>query len=249
MLLISTAIFITSVTMTTLAMNAVPQDVTSPVWATPENFWFRVIVPGGYEWWSVDARHGVRERLFDHRRLAIELSAKAGTEYGPASLPFAEADANFVVKYDGVQAALEQGLAIEFDLSGDHWRCELHGEWDWGRTPPSDYYCAKKDDADAVGPLVNRSVSPNGQWEAVVQKDNVGVRQPGGTVRMLSTDGTPAAPYHLGSIEWSADSRVVSAYRVSQDAWRSAPTPGNVKAFVTRQEWTIARQASLVPGT
>jgi len=66
------------------------QHATPPEWTTPDKFWFRVTVPGGHEWWTVDAAHGVRERLFDHRRLAIELSAQAKEEFGPLTLPFAE---------------------------------------------------------------------------------------------------------------------------------------------------------------
>ena len=217
------------------------QSAASPVWSTPDTFWFRVSVPGGNEWWSVDAKHGVRERLFDHRRLAIELSAKAEQEYGPLTLPFAEPDARFVVKYDGVQAALEHGLAIEFGIGDDHWRCELHGEWDWGRTPPSDYYCAEAEGPGSLALSAGLVRSPDGKWEAIVEKDNVGVRAPDGAVKMLSTDGTPDNPYHLGSISWSDDSRRLSAYRVSQDVWRGPLTAGSVRTSVTRQEWTVGR--------
>jgi hypothetical protein len=213
----------------------------SPIWSSPDTFWFRVSVPGGNEWWSVDAKHVVRERLFDHRRLAIELNAQAKQEYDPLTLPFAEPGAQFVVKYDGVQAALEQGLAIEFNIGGEHWRCELHGEWDWARTPPSDYYCAKKDEAAAVAPLSDRVLSPDGKWEAIVQGNNVGVRTVGGTVRMLATDGTLDAPYHLGSISWSDDSRTLSAYRVHQDVWRAPITAGSVRSSITRREWTVGQ--------
>ena len=225
--------------LTAAAAVAAVQAATKPVWATPDRFWFRVTVPGGYEWWSVDAEHGVRERLFDHRRLAIELSAQSKEDYTALSLPFAEPDADFVVKYDGVQAALEQGLAIEFNIAGDRWRCELHGEWDWARNPPSDYYCAKKDDTEPVIPSSDRVISPDGKWEAMIEKDNVAVRPVGGATKALSTDGTSTTPYHLGSLRWSSDSRRLSGYRVSNDVWRLPPTANNVKKLVSRMEWMV----------
>lgn len=231
------------------AASQAPQT-TSPIWSTPGTFWFRVSVPGGpdaaggrggNEWWNVDAEHGVRERLFDHRRLAIELSAKAKQEYGPLTLPFAEPEARFVVKYDGVQTALEHGLAIEFNIGDEQWRCELHGEWDWARTPPSDYYCAENEEAAPVMPSSDRVASPDGKWEAIILSHNVGVRPPGGTVRMLSTDGTANNSYHLGSLSWSDDSRSLVGYRVSQDVWRAPLTAGSVKTSITRRDWTVGR--------
>jgi hypothetical protein len=244
------AFIVLTIALSAIAAASQAPQTTSPIWSTPDTFWFRVSVPGGpdaaggrggNEWWSVDAKHGVRERLFDHRRLAIELSAKAKQEYGPLTLPFAEPDAQFVVKYDGVQAALEQGLAIEFNIGDEHWRCELHGEWDWARTPPSDYYCEEKDEAQPVVPSSDRVPSPDGKWEAIVQSNNVGVRSAGGAVRMLSTDGTADNSYHLGSLLWSDDSRSLSGYRVSQDVWRAPHVAGNVKTSISRREWTVGR--------
>ena len=235
------ALIVLVITLTANGAASQAPQTTSPIWSTSDTFWFRVPVPGGNEWWSVDAKHGARDRLFDHRRLAIELSAQTKVEYGPLTLPFAEPDARFVVLYDGVQAALEHGLAIEFNLADKHWRCELHGEWDWARTPPSDYYCAEKEEAAPVTPSIDRVASPDGKWEAFIQGHNVGVRPTGGAVRMLSTDGTADSPYHSGSISWSTDSHMLSAYRVSQDVWRAPLSAGSVRTSITRQEWTVGR--------
>ena len=230
---------LTIAAISTLAAGARAQDATRPVWTTPDRFWFRVSVAGGNEWWGVDARNGVRERLFDHRRLAVELSAQSKRDLTALALPFVEPGVAFVVKYDGVQAALEDGLAIEFMLSGDRWRCELNGEWDWGRTPPSDYYCSVLEESPRFIRVPRaQSSSPDDKWEAFIRNDNVGIRQSTGAIQMLSTDGSPAAPYHIGSVRWSVDSRTLSAYRVDADVWRN-PTPGIVKAMITRQEWTV----------
>ena len=216
------------------------QETTTPVWSAPDRFWFRVAVPEGNEWWTVDARHGARERLFDHRRLAIELSEQSKRTYTSLTLPFADPASGFVVKYDGSNAALQEGaLAIEFSLDDERWRCELQGEWDWGRNPPSDYYCAAIEGPAAPAAGAGPVRSPDAKWEALISSNNVAVRPSGGAVRLLSTDGTPAAPYHLGSLRWSGDSRTLRGYRVHSDAWRSAPTAGNIKALVSVHDWTV----------
>src|SRR5688572_16725987 len=200
------AALIAFVAIATVAPSAWVQESPAPVWATPDRFWFRIFVPGGNEWWLVDARNGVRERLFDHRRLAAEVTAQSKQDYTPLTLPFADPAAAFVVKYDGENNALKDGLAIEFTLADERWRCELNGEWDWAKK--SDYYCAALEDDAATTPASAGPVqSPDGKWEAAIQNNNVTVRQAGGATRALSTDGTPAAPYHLGSLRWSADSR------------------------------------------
>jgi len=220
---------------------AAAQDTAAPVWSTPDRFWFRVAVPDGNEWWTVDARHGSRERLFDHGRLAIELSEQSKRTYTPLTLPFAEPSSRFVVKYDGSNAALQEGaLAIEFSLDDERWRCELQGEWDWGRKPPSDYYCAPLEGAEAPLAGAGPVRSPDGKWEALVSNNNVGVRPAGGAVRMLSADGTPAAAYQSGSLRWSRDSRTLTAHRVHSDAWRLPPSAGSIKALISTQTWVIA---------
>lgn len=213
------------------------QDAAPPVWATPDRFWFSTAVPGGREWWVVDARTGIRDRLFDHQRLATEINAQAHQEFSSKTLPFAEPGVDFVVKYDGRNNALEDGQALEFTLDGDRWRCELDGEWDWVKK--SNYYCTKPDEAPAPPQAPGPLRSPDGRWEASIQNGNVAVRQSGGTSRMLSTDGTPANSYQLGSLRWSADSRTLGGYRVNSDVWRIAPTPGSVKNAITRQEWVV----------
>ena len=223
------------------AINA--QD-SAPVWAKSDAFWYRTTVSGSDVWVTVDAEHGVRQPLFDHQRLAIELSQKTGMEFTAATLPFADPAARFVVKYDGSSVPVPHGLlAIEFVLDNAAWRCELQAEWDWARTPPSDYECTKQDDPVPPAPPGNGShavASPDGKWEAFVQNDNVMVRAAGAAAATaLSKDGTPARAYHAGSIAWSPDSRTVSAYRVDAAIWRSNEVTGTVKALIAKGTWTI----------
>src|SRR5687767_714144 len=223
---------------------AVTTQDSAPVWAKSDAFWYRTTVKGSSVWVTVDAEHGVRQPLFDHQRLAIELSQKTEMEFTAATLPFANPATRFVVKYDGSSVPVPHGLlAIEFVLDNAAWRCELQAEWDWARTPPSDYECTKDDrpvpPARAEsGPTV--VASPDGRWEALVQNDNVMVRAAGATgATPLSKDGTPSRAYHAGSIRWSADSKTVSAYRVDAAIWRSNEVSGSVKTLIAKTTWPV----------
>jgi hypothetical protein len=216
----------------------------APVWAKSDAFWYRTTVKGSSVWVTVDAEHGVRQPLFDHQRLAIELSQKTEMEFTASTLPFANPGTRFVVKYDGSSVPVAHGLlAIEFVLDNAAWRCELQAEWDWARTPPSDYECTKQDDPVPPAPpgaTPTRVASPDGNWEAFVQNDNVMVRAAGATsATALSKDGTPTRAYHAGSISWSPDSKSVSAYRVDAAIWRSNEVTGTVKTLITKATWSI----------
>ena len=80
-----------------------------PLWPKCDAFWYWTTLNGDF-WVTVDAAHGVREPLFDHQRLAIELTQKSGIEFTPSSLPFANPGARFVVKYDGSSVPVPHGL-------------------------------------------------------------------------------------------------------------------------------------------
>src|SRR5262245_8314417 len=235
------AVMLVCAILTLSSAGSAAQATTDPVWATPDHFWFRATVPGGHEWWHVDARHGIRERLFDHRRLASEINQNTDGEYTALTLPFADPAARFVVSYDGSNSFTQEGaLAIAFTIGDKHWRCELQGEWDWGRTPPSDYYCDPQEDAPIpiAPPAAVRS--PDGKWDALVQNGNVVVRAAGGGAsKTLSNDGTAIFAYQPGSIQWSRDSRTLSAYRVHQDAWRTATPDAHLKPQIVRAQWAI----------
>jgi hypothetical protein len=215
-------------------------------WAKPDHFWYRIDVAGGYVWLNVDALHGVREPLFDHQRLAIELNLRSGYEFTPTTLPFADPATEFVVKYDGSNAYIQEGaMAIEFILDGSLWRCDLQIKWNWNLVPPTDYECLPRrpmQPGSRPRPAVGAPVaSPDRTWEALIVNHNVAVRAAGSAApaRSLSTDGAAAMPYDPGSIRWSRDGKTVSAWRVSPDVWRSTSVTGSVKSLVARGEWIV----------
>ncbi|MGH7460067.1 MAG: hypothetical protein ACREMA_03440 [Longimicrobiales bacterium] len=222
-------------------------QITAPVWAKPDNFWFRKVVPGGHLWLKVDAAHGVKEPLFDHQRLAIELTIRTGTEYTPLTLPFADPALQFVVKYDGSNAYIQEGaMAIEFSHAGNFWRCDLQIKWDWNRVPPTDYECLSRRPAVpgqniAASNTSAPSASPDGSWEALIENHNVVVRRAGSTpatVR-LTSDGSENDAWQPGSIRWARDSKSLSAWRINAQVWLSESVTGSVKKLVNKGEWKL----------
>jgi hypothetical protein len=220
--------------------------VSDLVWTKPDRFWFRKTLPGGQLWLNVDAAHGAKEPLFDHQRLAIELGIRTGNEYTPLDLPLADPAAQFVVKYDGSNAYIQEGaMAIEFILGGMHWRCDLQIKWNWNLVPPTDYECLSRRPvvpgvSDVVTAAASTRTSPDGRWEALVQSGNVMVRPAGGgAARSVSTDGTAVFGYQTGSLLWSGDSRTLSAYRVHEQVWLSPGVAGNVKSQVVRSTFDV----------
>lgn len=220
--------------------------VSALVWTKPDRFWFRKAVQGGHLWLGVDAAFGVKEPLFDHQRLAIELGIRTGYEYTPLGLPLADPAAQFVVKYDGSNAYIQEGaMAIEFILDGSHWRCELQIKWNWNLVPPTDYECGSRrtvnpgvSDRPIVAPSAMRS--PDGNWDALIEAHNVVIRPAGGgSTRKLSTDGTAAFAYQIGSITWAPDSKSVAAYRVNEQVWLAPSVTDTVKTQLHRTVLTV----------
>lgn len=235
-----------------LAPAAGAQDVSDPVWAKADNFWYRKAVPGGHIWMNVDAKYGVKEPLFDHQRLAIEMTIETGEEYAPLTLPFADPALAFVVKYDGSNSYIPVGaMAIEFVLWGEQrWRCDLQVKWNWNLEPPTDYECTPRGPVarplpgqpPPPPPVVNPPrVSPDGVWEAFVQDHNVAIRRVGAPseVTVLSNDGAAGFAYQQGSIQWADDSRSLYAYRVMPDAWLRDMPASELKKQIVRGEWVV----------
>ena len=234
-----------------LAIALLPQASAAQavlVWPKPDLFWFRKPVDGGNLWLKVDVQHGVKEPLFDHQRLAIEMTIRTGVEYTPLTLPFADPAAQFVVKYDGSNAYIQEGaMAIEFVHGGQQWRCDLQIKWDWNRVPPTDYECLPRRPAPPAPAVASPGaatprLSPDRRLEAFVVEDNVAVRPAGGgEATRLSSDGSAGSPYDPGSIRWSADGGSVTAYRVSPEVWQSNSPSGNVKKLIARGEWAVPK--------
>jgi len=168
-------------------------------------FWFRNSVKDGNEFVVYDAETLARRPAFDHAKIAAALSTATGQEVKPFRLPF-----NGITFVDSEQA-------IEFNIAGDRWRCEVASSacrklpprgarrGGFGTPPPA---CVPVSAADAA------RKSPDGKWEALIVNYNVAVRETGKDKNtLLSSDGSEGNCYQINSLVWSPDSAKLAAYR------------------------------------
>jgi len=181
------------------------RDVAWPAhWsADSRHFAYRKTVEGGFAFETVDAHTLAKEPAFDQAKVAAGLSAALGHEVDPARLPFSEFD------------YADDGKAIRFEMDEDNWRCALDNG-----------HCAsvpRKHRPRGFGVVRDLSVpaendpqrSPDGQWEAFVEDNNLVIRKPGDKqIVRLSTDGSAGDFYDPETLQWSPDGRHIAIYRV-----------------------------------
>jgi dipeptidyl aminopeptidase/acylaminoacyl peptidase len=176
-------------------------DIASPAaWiGDTHRFWYRKLSRGKNEFFIVDADSLKRQPAFDQERIAASLSAVTGNTYksDQLSLTFLNFDpsgSSFVTFVDGTAV-----------------RCTL-----------ADSVCQKAGDGRGGGEIEGSrrrqegpKVSPDHQWEAIINNYNVAVRRKGShELTFLSTDGSEGNYYELASIVWSPNSSKIAAYRV-----------------------------------
>jgi dipeptidyl aminopeptidase/acylaminoacyl peptidase len=176
-------------------------DIASPAtWiGDTHRFWYRKLSRGKNEFLIVDADSLKKQPAFDQEKIAASLSAVTGNTYKSDQLPltflnFDPSGSSFVTFVDGTAV-----------------RCTL-----------ADSVCQKAGDGRGGGEIEGSrrkqegpKVSPDHQWEAIINNYNVAVRRKGSReLTFLSTDGSEGNYYELASIVWSPDSSKIAAYRV-----------------------------------
>jgi dipeptidyl aminopeptidase/acylaminoacyl peptidase len=183
------------------------RDIAEPAeWSHEgKRFHYRKTVEGGFAFVEIETRTQKRRAPFDAAKLAVALSDATRNSYQPLRLPFE------AFEYT------DENRAITVTVTGERWTCRI-----------VEYSCQKAEPEDtnrprAFGVVRDLDVpadnhprkSPDGQWEAMVEDDNIVVRAAGSKgLIALSTDGTPANFYDPETIAWSPDSTRLVAYRV-----------------------------------
>jgi dipeptidyl aminopeptidase/acylaminoacyl peptidase len=191
------------------------KDRITPNWfAGNTRFWYRNALPGDtQEFILVDAERGVRERAFDHAKLAAALSLATGSDYPADQLPF-----------DNLEFA-DDARWIRFTVDGVHWRCDLTS-YECSKTEAATSATADAESGDRPGAESPRRAgrgprsredsdrSPDGQWTAFVKEHNVFIRSsdPAAQEIQLSHDGLEGLSY--GRFSWAPDSTVLVAFRI-----------------------------------
>ena len=164
-------------------------------------FWYRKSVKDGSQFVVIDADTQQKQPAFDHDRIARSLSAAMAKTYTGLHLPFNSITFN------------EDGSTFNVTVDGAPFRCAT-ADSTCQRSAPAGGGGGRGARGDG-GPDQGRRLSPDGKWEAFVNNYNLAIRPPGsGPITRLSTDGSEANYYELGSIRWSPDSRKIAAYRV-----------------------------------
>ncbi len=104
------------------AMNA-PAAVTqlansgrvSPNWLPDDRFWYATTTPAGTQFTLVDPARKTKAPAFDHAKVAIAISAAAGTTYDAMHLPFT------------LFAFSKDNKLILVNVDGKDWSCGVNG--------------------------------------------------------------------------------------------------------------------------
>ncbi|WP_420239317.1 DPP IV N-terminal domain-containing protein [Telmatobacter bradus] len=182
----------------------------APEWiAGSSRFVYRRSVGDGFEFVAVDADAKTVQPAFDAVRLAAALTGAMGKPVTPQHLPF-------------VTPTLDAALStLAFDAAEKHWSCTLtdyvcHGE----ALPPEPPHDPEDEGYDFTPRRINGNVhpvaSPDGQWEAYIEDDNLFVcssKDPA-QKNQITTDGSAGNYYALETIAWSPDSKQIAVYRV-----------------------------------
>lgn len=187
-----------------------------------ESFWYRnALKDSALEYIYVNAAKGLRQKAFDHQRLAQSLSKAAGKTYNAQRLRIS----NLLFENNATQ--------ITFQTEGEWWTCDLKTYQCTAATAPAGF--RDRDEADnrgfggrrnvfnptELGPVTRRarafrsdSLSPDKTRAAFVRQGNLFVKAVGtGQETQLTTDGTPEKPY--GNLVWSPDSKNLVGYHVN----------------------------------
>ena len=172
-------------------------------------YWYRKSVPGGNEYWIVDAAKQEKGLAFDHAKLAAAIAAASGEKAPALDLPL------FGLTFS------EDGRSLEFLAFGARWSCDLAA------------YALKKLETPGRGGAPGRDMtmwqqgpapeaaskeaktSPDGKWEAAIRNYNVCLREKGKKEEtVLSRDGSEGNYYTFESLAWAPDSKKLVASRL-----------------------------------
>lgn len=192
------------------ALRHVTGDQVQPNWYSDSTrFWYRIMTPRGYEFYTASGATGQRAPLFDNVRLAASLARIADTAVVAGSLPFQRFD----FADDG-----RNERKIHLRIGKRAFECEL-----------ATYVCAKVDTLPDRRRYVR---SPDKQWDAFESGHNLWVRRVGSTDSVqLTTDGIDKYAYGVGSpsptqiknktpntpqVTWSPDSKKLVVPRIDE---------------------------------
>ena len=218
----------------------------TPHWLAGKNrFWYRNDNrDSAKEFILVDAERGVRERAFDHERLAGALSQALDKKYRGDRLPFEQ------ISFD------RNGPAVQFRIGEAEWQCDLQtyhcsqldkAQMTSKRAAAPSENAREVNEAEPAAPQLSRLLgelarrsnnarSPDGHWTAFVNGSDLYVRatDTGKEIR-LTWNGILANAYRM--LSWAPDSKTLLGCRVDPGDQKraymveSSPLQGDAPAY------------------
>lgn len=171
-------------------------------WINDDLLIYRHTLPEGTEFMAANPETGIKERAFDHDRIAKVLSGMMDEEVAPLELPFRSFEYT------------ENREAITFSTGGSTYKCNL-----------TDYECEIT--GETARRNWNESVSPDGKKAVFIRDHNLFMRNlENGRITQLTFDGRENFGYGTNNagwvkrdspvLLWSPDSKQISTFQ--QDA-------------------------------
>ncbi|HWI90782.1 MAG TPA: DPP IV N-terminal domain-containing protein [Flavisolibacter sp.] len=203
--------------------NKVLKTNVQPNWqADGESFWYRNSLRDSVlEYIYVNAAKGIRQKAFDHAKLAQAVGKATGKTYDASRLRI-------------TNMVFENANLITFQMERQWWSCDLNTYVVTSASAPERF--TDNDGERRFGPgggnrggfnqnefgLMTRrarafrsdSLSPDKQWIAFIKNGNVFAKPAsGGEEIQFTTDGTIEKPY--GQLTWSPDSKNLVGYHIN----------------------------------
>ncbi|MDE0593954.1 MAG: prolyl oligopeptidase family serine peptidase [Roseibacillus sp.] len=217
-----------------MAHGNVYKNRITPQWSADDtHFWYRNdLAKGEREFVLVDLKKGLRERAFDHQRLAKALADADGGAFQAENLPLDD------LKFDLAKKV------VTFRAKGSYFRCPLQTyQLTKLEKPPENIRDAPKKPKGKSEPKpyrASRNTSPNGKWRASIQNHNLFVKAiEGDETIQLTKDGAAGNSYQ--EPYWAPTSNNLVAFRVQPGEVRevhlieSSPKEGGRAKLHTRK--------------
>lgn len=190
--------------------NLVYSPAVNATWlGDSHEFWYMNHERGGDIYYIVDAKNGKKRKAFDQSKLANILSKESRRETSPTALGLTE------VKF------MEDMTGIDFVYNNTKW--EYLFKQNQLKNLGQKEEVASRYWGNRGKPESKPVVSPDQQWEAFIQDNNVFVRPVGGKdIIALSKDGNSEL-YYSPNIQWSPDSRKLATVQVRNVQVRRIP--------------------------
>lgn len=153
-----------------------------PVWIDENQFWYKNTIEGGSEFILVDAVNKIRERAFDHGKLANSLSALLDESYNELELPFSTIEFS------------DNMMEVIFNIDKKKYSYNIN----------EDKFEEIIQNETAIKPPASSSLSPDGKKAVFIMDNNLWLKDlVSGKEKQLTYDGVEDFGYGTNNAGWT----------------------------------------------